>query len=119
MNRIRLMVPLLAVILALSCMDRGPIRSETAPGIETDPPAYVPGEILVKFKEEVSEARIDEINRRMGGEVVRYIATIRVYHLRFDGDDNMVRRIEKYVQLPEVEYAEPNYKVRAFPENPD
>ncbi len=72
---------------------------------------YKEGEILVKFKEGVSPAQIEEINGRMGTEVRSVLSSIGVYVLKLPPGATVEAMVEKFCALPEVEYAEPNYKV--------
>ncbi len=70
---------------------------------------YKENEILVKFKKGVSEERIEEINGRMGTELVKVIRTVRIHVLQIPEAESVEGMVEKYSALPEVEYAEPNY----------
>jgi len=72
-------------------------------------PTYVPGKLQVKFKDGVSEARMNEVHRQIG-TVVENVLTIgkhKVYFLRIISLISVEYIVEEYKKLPEVEYAEP------------
>ena len=86
-------------------------RAEVTPShISSEAPQYVPGEVLVKFKPEVSKERIPILLKEMGTEVVRVFENLGVYHLRITSGESTEAVIRKFSLLTEVEYAEPNYK---------
>ncbi len=67
-----------------------------------------PGELLVKFRPGVSEARIKWILQQVGGQSIESIATIRLHRVRIADDRNLAQIITILEGFPEVEYAEPN-----------
>ena len=71
---------------------------------------YVPGEVLVKFKPDVSKERIPTLLEEMGTQVIRVFENLEVYHLRITSGESTEAVIRKFSLLNEVEYAEPNYK---------
>lgn len=73
---------------------------------------YAPNELLVKFKSDASREQIEAINRRFGASVKRVLDQGRLYHLSFSQSVNVRELVNAYEQLPEVEYAEPNYTVK-------
>ena len=70
---------------------------------------FVEGEVLVRFKEYVSEKRIEEINESLGATVIEKFDFIDVYHLKIPPGVSVPEMVEKYLGFPEVLYAEPNY----------
>ena len=72
---------------------------------------YREGEILVKFKKDVSQDRIGEILEETGTEKIKMLGTVGVYVLRIPKGTTVESMVEKFQTLPEVEYAEPNYTV--------
>ncbi|MBI5050371.1 MAG: hypothetical protein HZC11_05775 [Nitrospirae bacterium] len=73
---------------------------------------YAEGELLVKFKEGISEERIKEIISQKGASVIKFIENIKVYHLKLKKGQNVEDAIKEFASMPEVQYAEPNYKVK-------
>ena len=69
---------------------------------------YAPGEILVKFKASVSQARINSINFAFSASVLDIISEISVCRIGIPVDTNVSEMIEKYSIISEVEFAEPN-----------
>lgn len=80
------------------------------PQVSSEAPLYVPGEVLVKFKPEVSKERIPTLLEEMGTQVIRVFENLGVYHLRITSGESTEAVIRKFSLLNEVEYAEPNYK---------
>ena len=73
---------------------------------------YVKGEILVRFKDEVSMERIGDINKAIGTEIIRTFSSGRLFLLHFPEGFTVIDMMERYKELPEVKFAEPNYKVK-------
>ncbi|MFQ5963098.1 MAG: hypothetical protein ACE5KZ_02310 [Candidatus Scalinduaceae bacterium] len=73
---------------------------------------YIEGEMLVKYRKEVSLERIEAINSQFGVEVIKVMPRIDVYHVKIPPDTTVIDMVEKYSNIPEVEFAEPNYQMR-------
>lgn len=73
---------------------------------------YVPGEILVKFKADVTQEEIEAINESFGVEVIEVLALNGVYRLKIPEESTVPEMIKEYRGIPEVEYANPNYIAR-------
>jgi thermitase len=85
---------------------------------EVKPPGgkpYAEGELLVKFKEDVSRDRIEEILRQTGTGVTRFLRTLKIHVLRLPPGAAVEDMVKTFQALPEVEYAEPNYTVTIQP----
>lgn len=74
---------------------------------------YVPGEILVKFKSGYELQAMFE-NRRIGAKVMETLPDLGVCRLKLPKNLDVFEGIEHYLSLSFVEYAEPNYILRAF-----
>jgi general secretion pathway protein D len=72
---------------------------------------FVSGELLVKFKEGVPEEKIRSIISQKGATIIKYTDNIRVYLLRLKEKQSVEDAVREFSDLPEVEYAEPNYIV--------
>ncbi|MDH4082639.1 MAG: S8 family serine peptidase [Nitrospira sp.] len=87
-------------------------RGMTALSQETIHPAhYVPGEVLVKFKDEVSRSGISSLSLDLGAKEVKTLsldATV-IHQYKLDGTLSVNEAVLKYRRNPAVEYAEPNY----------
>ncbi|MBI4838688.1 MAG: hypothetical protein HY806_06010 [Nitrospirae bacterium] len=130
------------------------ITKEKHKAFAMDEKLYIEGELLVKFKDGVTEERIKEIIAQKGASVIKFISNIKVYHLKLRPEQTVVYKkpedsastycisppcvvewqevmpgqgvedaITEFSSMPEVQYAEPNYKVRIqgdmpFPEAP-
>ena len=75
---------------------------------------YVPGEILVKYRESASKNAILQSQSTLGGKTIREFPSLGVHHIRLKSGETVVEAIERYSTDPSVEYAEPNYIVHAL-----
>lgn len=75
------------------------------------PARYVPGEVLVKFKDEMSSSRIASLSVDMGAKELRALSTNAgaVHQYKLEGTLSVDDAILRYRSNPAVEYAEPNY----------
>ncbi len=71
---------------------------------------YYPGEILMKFREDIPKERVMEILSGKGASVIKYFKDINVYHIRLDPEQAVEDAVKEFEALPEVIYAEPNYR---------
>jgi thermitase len=80
-------------------------------GEESDEP-----EVLVRFKPGVSEERIEEIAASHNDRVEDEIESVEGLAAIDDLDDESAAQVAaEYASLPEVEYAEPNFKIETDP----
>ncbi len=72
---------------------------------------YVPGEVLVKFRDETSSSGIMSLNVDMGAKELRALSVnARVIHqYKLESAMSVDEAVLKYRSNPAVEYAEPNY----------
>jgi serine protease len=75
---------------------------------------YVPGQIVVKFKPEVSEKVINELNSRHGCSKLYKDPFVDFYVLRILGEETVSGMLKKYSEEPIVEYAQASYICSAF-----
>ncbi|MBI5665175.1 MAG: hypothetical protein HZC49_08855 [Nitrospirae bacterium] len=73
---------------------------------------YRVSELLVKFREEVSQDRALEIISQQKAVVIKYFADINVYQIKLKSNKTVEEAMNDFSALPEVLYAEPNYKVK-------
>ena len=99
----------LAALMGVSCgqsqEDNGPI--EVSPSDD-----YVPGQLIVKFKSDVSAEEQESVIEESGGESV--IQTVgpeenKTYLVKLKPDISVEKATEDFESHDEVEYAEPNY----------
>ncbi len=72
-------------------------------------PAYVPGELLVKYKPAVRSAASAHFQNRLGVSTLRTFKRIGVQHVRLAQNMTVEQALEILKNDPRVEYAEPNY----------
>ncbi|MDH5768041.1 MAG: hypothetical protein OEZ31_03675, partial [Nitrospirota bacterium] len=73
---------------------------------------YVEGELLVKFKEDVPAETAFSIISEKGASVIKFIDNIKVYHIKLRKGQDVEEAAEEFSSIPEVQYAEPNYKMK-------
>jgi len=75
---------------------------------------YVPGEILVKFKDVATKEQIRSINSMYKTSVLYTSPYARFKRIKIPPDKTVPEMVELYRKNPLVEYAEPNYIVYAY-----
>jgi len=73
---------------------------------------YVEGELLIKFKEEVPDEKAFSIISEKGALVIKFIENIKVYHIKLRKGQGIEDAVEEFSSIPEIQYAEPNYKMK-------
>jgi len=76
------------------------------------PPAYVPDEVLVRYRPAARAAEQAALRAAVHGRVLRDFGFIRVERLRLDGV-SVADAVARLSADPRVEFAEPNYELRA------
>lgn len=77
-------------------------------------PNYVPGEILVKFKDSPGPVTVKTLHATIGSVQKSEFKKIKVQHIELPSHMSVEEAIEYYRQDPNVEYAEPNYLVHIY-----
>ncbi|MFC4077558.1 S8 family peptidase [Salinithrix halophila] len=77
----------------------------------------VPGEVVVKYKENVSEKKEASLNGKMNAKVLSSNKQIGFDVVKVEG--SIQKAVKKYQDDPNVEYAEPNYVMKAYGEPND
>jgi general secretion pathway protein D len=73
---------------------------------------YTEGELLVKFKKDISAERARQIIDSEGASVIRLFKEIGVYHIQLGKGQDVEEAVKRFSAFPEVEYAEPNFTIR-------
>ena len=78
------------------------------------PARYVPGEVLVKFKDEASSSEIQSPNLVAGTKEIKALSVNarRIHQYKLEGALSVDEAVSKFRSHPAVEYAEPNYLYR-------
>lgn len=84
-------------------------RSDFTEAQTQDRPEYLPDEVLIKFKNDITEDTIGSIVNQSGGKIIKKFRLVpKLYHLKVQ--INTIQDVVNFLKsLPEVEYAEPNY----------
>lgn len=80
---------------------------------------YVPGELLIGFKEDVLPASVQALNQQIGVQVVEQFSITPAAHLRLPPQISMAAAARQYAADPAVAYVEPNYIVRPVATTPN
>ncbi|WP_328203974.1 S8 family peptidase [Brevibacillus nitrificans] len=73
---------------------------------------HVPNQLIVRFHDGITEEQMIEIHRKAKCELIGSDQELGIYHL---SSKRKMRRIWKHYQgLDEIEFAEPNYRFKAF-----
>jgi subtilisin family serine protease len=85
-----------------------------------DSAVYKEGEILVKFRQTASEINKDAAHRMLGAQVIKKVKIEGVERIGLPVHLSVEEAVRLCRQNPDVEYAEPNYLVRAavIPDDP-
>ena len=82
---------------------------EEGPLLPPGPEEYVPDQIIVKFKEGLLRASMEQLNQTMGTEVAYASPYAGFKVLKIPKGKTVAEMVEAYSKQPNVEYAEPNY----------
>ncbi len=73
---------------------------------------FAEGELLVRFKEGVSDEEARSLIAQQGASVIKVIGTPPVYLVRLKKGQTVKEALQTFLDLHQVELAEPNYAVR-------
>ncbi len=82
---------------------------------------FVPGEVLIKFKESATQAEMKALHSNLRAQEIRRIEPIGVRRIKLPSDISVKEAVAHYEMDPNVEYAEPNYIIHfaAMPTDSD
>ena len=117
---------LVIFLLTISCADRHPEAQEKAAShpqaIEiqgSDQPKlspaggatknYVPGEILVKFRDDTTDQAKEAIQKEVHLETIRLVSKPNLYLMKILDGSSVESVMERLGQFKEVKHVEPNY----------
>src|SRR2546426_8045408 len=86
-----------------------PASASSAPSL----PAYMPGEVLIKFKPAVKAEQRVSLESELHGQSVQEFSFIGVERLKLEAGVSVEQVIARYRADPRGQYVEPNYLVHA------
>jgi subtilisin family serine protease len=92
----------------------GVVSFVAGPSSPSGPPAFVPGQVLVKFKPAASVLMQASALAAFETRAVTRIPQIDVYVVRIEGSASVEETVAAFRNSPDVEYAEPNVMCRAL-----
>ncbi len=69
-------------------------------------------ELLVKFRENIDGETARKIISSKDATVIKFIEGMNIYHIRLRTNQGVKNALEEFSEMPEVQYAEPNYKIK-------
>lgn len=75
----------------------------------SEPLNYVPGELLVKYKPQLSLSSINSLHSQLNVTEIKRFSEINVHHIKLPSGTNVEDALKEFKNNPSVEYAEPNY----------
>lgn len=73
---------------------------------------FAEGELLVKFKEGIADERAREIISEKGANIITFMKNIGIYQIRLTKGQDVEDAVKEFSNIPEVQYAEPNYTLK-------
>lgn len=70
---------------------------------------YIPGEVLIKFKEGISEEGIKTIQNKLNLKIISVVPKVNIYRMEIQNCSPVEEVIKSLQGFKEVEYSEPNY----------
>jgi thermitase len=105
MKRQQWIVFVTALLLLVPLISRSPAE-ESLP--------YAPGQVLVKFKSNITSKKRKAILKRLRGQEVKSLAGIGVSVIALPNNTSPLSAVESFAKESQVEFAEPNYIYYAF-----
>ncbi|MBF0316783.1 MAG: S8 family serine peptidase, partial [Nitrospirae bacterium] len=85
-----------------------------------DKSAYKEGQLLVKFKDDTTSTRSLTVHRAIGTKVVKSYTLVKNLELvTLPGSLDVNEAVKRYMQHPDVQYAEPNYYAQGLDVSPN
>lgn len=78
-----------------------------------DGAVYKSGEVLVKFRQRVDDRQKDVAHGAIGAQVIKKIKSAGLERISLPAHLSVEEAVRRYRENPDVEYAEPNYLVKA------
>lgn len=108
---------IISAAILFSCNRSSVIANNREPATPPAKEKYVKDEVIVKFKEYVTENRIEEISTSLGCEIIKSIGPTKTFLIKINTGEDVKEIVNKYNQFDEVEYAQPNYIYHITPKN--
>jgi general secretion pathway protein D len=74
--------------------------------------SFVEGELLVKFKDNVTNEQVVTVLAAQGASVISFVEKTGLYQIRLPKGLSVEDAVKDFGALPEVKFAEPNYRMR-------
>lgn len=72
---------------------------------------YIPGEILIKFKDGTDRQSINTIQKKLGLRTINVVPKLNIYRMKIENGASVEEVMKRLQEFFEVEYSEPNYTV--------
>ena len=72
---------------------------------------YIPGEILIKFKDGTDRQSIETIQKKLDLRTINVVPKLNIYRMKIENGSSVEEVMKRLQEFFEVEYSEPNYMV--------
>lgn len=73
---------------------------------------YAEAELLVKFQKEIPVEKVMEIILNKEASLIEFLKDLEIYRLKLKEGQTVEDAVKEFSDIPEVQYAEPNYKMK-------
>jgi hypothetical protein len=70
---------------------------------------YIPGLILIKFKDGTDAQRIETIQKSLGLTTIRVIPELKIHYMKIQNGSSVEEVMKRLKEFSAVDYSEPNY----------
>src|SRR5262245_21057462 len=84
------------------------------------PPRPIPGELILRYKDNVGPSERASLRAQMNADLVREFKFIKAEHVKLRPGQDAAKVIARFAKNPRIEYVEPNYEwtIDAVPNDP-
>ena len=109
---VTILAPLGLAVPAEQALSQAPeqVPEVSAPATPSEP-SFAPDRVLVKTKEDATTEDVDAVNRKNNARIEKKIPRTRVNVVKLPKDLPVEEAVKRYEASPNVEYAEPDYKI--------
>ena len=103
-----LVLAMMGGLLFGACLSAGPVQGSDQPEFQ-----FVPGHILIRFKEGTTARQIDGLLHGLDGTVLRSYQRLNLYHIKIGVNRDVPRALKLVREDPRVAHTQPNYVMRS------
>ena len=83
-------------------------------------PRAIPGELIVRYKDDITPSARANFRARLNADVVREFKLFKMEHVKLRGGQSAEQAMRRFARDPDIAYVEPNYEITldAIPNDP-